>query len=103
MAEMDVQGMGAGGGRYLPQWGPAPAKVQNTKANISISGCIYMHPAHGNSNKSSAVAKVGDRLATIDMGRKVLGAVPLFRGGAESPSNTMSPVLRSIPPYYMAS
>jgi len=29
--------------------------------------------------KSSAVAEMGDRLATIDVGRK-LGAVPLFRG-----------------------
>ena len=29
-------------------------------------------------NKSSAVAEMGDRLATIDIGRKV-GVVPLFR------------------------
>jgi len=42
-------------------------------------------------NKSSALAQMGDRLATIDMGRK-LGAVPLFGGeGAGSSSNTMSP------------
>jgi len=35
---------------------------------------------------------MGDRLATIDMGRKVgrCCCAP-FRGGAESPSNTMSP------------
>jgi len=31
------------------------------------------------SNKCSTVAVMGDRLATIDMGR-ILGAVPLFRG-----------------------
>jgi len=31
-------------------------------------------------HKSSAVAEMGDRLATIDIGRK-LGAVPLFFGG----------------------
>ena len=31
------------------------------------------------SNKSSAAAEMGDHLATIDMGRKVVGAVPLFR------------------------
>jgi len=30
-------------------------------------------------NKCSAVAEMGDRFATIDMGRK-LGAVPLFGG-----------------------
>jgi len=33
-------------------------------------------------NKCSAVAVVGDRLATIDMGRKLGGLLcPLFRGG----------------------
>jgi len=32
---------------------------------------------------------MGDRLATIDMGRKVVGAVPLSMGGAESPSGTL--------------
>jgi len=38
------------------------------------------------------------RLATTDMGRK-LGAVPVWGGGAGSPSNTMSPGLRptSVP------
>jgi len=35
---------------------------------------------------------MGDRLATVGMGRKVEGAaVPLFVEGAGSPSNTMSP------------
>jgi len=37
--------------------------------------------------KSSVVAEMGDRLATIDMGRKVGAAVPLF-GGAGPPPNT---------------
>jgi len=41
--------------------------------------------------KSSAVAEVGDRLATVDMGRKVGRAA----GGAGSPSNTMSLGLRT--------
>ena len=40
-------------------------------------------------NKCSAVAETDDRLATIDMGRKVRVAVHLR--GAGSPSNTMSP------------
>jgi len=40
-------------------------------------------------NNCSAVAELGDRLATTDMGRKLEGCVPL--GGARSPSNTMSP------------
>jgi len=44
------------------------------------------------SNKSSAVAEMGFRLATIDMGRKVGGdALPLSVGEAGTPSNTMSP------------
>ena len=51
-------------------------------------------------NKSSAVAVMGDRLVTIDMGRKVDGAaVPLSVGGAGSRSNIMRPGPRptSIP------
>ena len=31
-------------------------------------------------DKSSAVAEMGDRLTTIDVGRKVGAAVPLFMG-----------------------
>jgi len=34
---------------------------------------------------SSAVAEMGDRLATVDMGRKVGADVPLAVGGAGSP------------------
>ena len=51
-------------------------------------------------NKSSAVAEMGDGLATIDMGRKVGGLLcPFFERRAESPFNTMSPGPRptSIP------
>jgi len=46
-----------------------------------------------NMYKSSAVAEMGHRFATIDMGRKVGAAVHLFFGGGswDSPSNTMSP------------
>ena len=43
---------------------------------------------------------MGDRLATIDMGRKVAGtAVPLSVEGAGSPFNTITPGLRptSVP------
>jgi len=44
------------------------------------------------SNKSSGVAEMGERLATIDMTRKVGGAAALLSvGGTGSPSNTMSP------------
>jgi len=50
------------------------------------------YESHG--NKSSAVAEMGDHLATIDMGQKVRGCCVSFRGGAGSPSNTMSPGLR---------
>ena len=55
-------------------------------------------------NKSLAVAEMGDHLATIDIGRKVGGCCAPFRGGgAGSPSNTMSPGTRPIPPYQVAS
>jgi len=50
-------------------------------------------------NKSSEVAEMGDRLATIDMGRKVGVCCVLSVGGAGSSSNTMSPWSRptSVP------
>ena len=55
-------------------------------------------------NKRSAVNQMGDRLATIDMGRK-LGGVPAFfgRGGAGSQSNTMWPEPRptSVPSFIL--
>ena len=42
-------------------------------------------------NKSSTAAELGDRLATLDMDRKLRG-VPIFgQGGAGPSSNTMSP------------
>jgi len=50
-------------------------------------------------NKSSAVAQVGERLATIDMGRK-RGLLCSFRsGGGGSPSNTMWQMGRGLSPY----
>ena len=51
--------------------------------------------------KSSAAAEMGDRLATIDMGRELGRVVPAFflggGGGAGSPSNTMWPGPMPIP------
>jgi len=46
---------------------------------LPISGTAE-HLSVENFNKCSAVAEMGDRLATIDMGRK-WGAVPLLGGG----------------------
>jgi len=42
-------------------------------------------------NKCSAVAEMGDRLATMDMNRKLGGGCAPLGQGAGSPSNTMSP------------
>jgi len=43
--------------------------------------------AHGcRLNKSSAVAEMGDRLATIDIGRKVRAAVTLRNGAQQLPT-----------------
>jgi len=52
--------------------------------------------------KSSAVAEMGDRLATIDMGRKVGGAVPLSVG-EPGPYLTQCRLGRGLPPYQVAS
>jgi len=65
------------------------AKYCNERVCMSVclSVCLSAHI----SIKISAVAEMGNRLATIDMGRKVGAAVPIFVGGAGSPCNTMSP------------
>ena len=47
-------------------------------------------------NKCSAVAEMGDRLATIDMGRKLKGAVPLL-GGDLAPHVTQCGLGRDLP------
>ena len=52
--------------------------------------------------KSSAVAEMGDRLVTIDMGRK-LGAVPFFLGGELGPHLTQSRLCRGLHLYQVAS
>jgi len=52
-------------------------------------------------HKSLAIAEMGDRLATIDIGRK-LGAVPLFFGGT-GPHLTQCRLGRGLPPYQVAS
>ena len=59
--------------------------------------CDVLNTTHVNSR--SAVPEMGDRLATIDMGRKVGAAVLLPVGESWSPSNTMSPGSRptSVP------
>ena len=51
-------------------------------------GAVYCYITK---NKSSAVTEMGDRLATIDMDRKVGGCCAPFRGGSGSPCNTVSP------------
>jgi len=52
-------------------------------------------------SKSSAVAEMGDRLATVDIGRKV-ESVPIWRGGA-GPHLTQCRLGRGLPPYQVAS
>jgi len=53
-------------------------------------------------NKSSTVAEMGDRLATIDMGRKVGAAVLLFVGEL-GPHLTQCSLGRGLPLYQVAS
>jgi len=59
-----------------------------------MTNCHQLPGYNGDANKSSTVAEMGDRLATIDIGRKKGAAVPLF-GGSCTPSNTMWPGSRS--------
>ena len=54
-------------------------------------------------NKSSAVAEMGDRLVTIDMGRKVGAVVPLSVGGELGPHLTQCGLDRGLSPYQVAS
>ena len=63
----------------------------------------WLNATHTVLNKSSAVAEMGDRLATIDMRRKWGGLLcPFLRGGTGSPSNTCR-LGRGLPPYQVAS
>ena len=55
--------------------------IRNLKGTFSDNKGILRHLHR---NKSSAVAEMGDRLTTIDMGRKV-GAVDLFPWGSGVP------------------
>jgi len=54
------------------------------------------------SNKCSAVAEMGDRLATIDMGRKEEEA-PVSLLGELGPYLTQCGLVRGLPPYQVAS
>jgi len=55
-------------------------------------------------NKSSAVDQMGDRLATIDMGRKLGGVPAFFRKGAELGLNlTKCGRSRGLPPCQVSS
>jgi len=65
--------------------------TQNALFGLRVNGQMpAVHSASLKTNKtSSAVAEMGGRLATIDIGRK-LGAV-LLSVDAGSPSNTMWP------------
>jgi len=60
--------------------------------------------SNSDNNKCLAVVEMGNRLATIDMGRK-LGAVPLlFLGGGElGPYLTQCGLGHSLPSYQVAS
>ena len=74
-------------------------------AHSPLNWCSFdsLHQYHRlilSTNKSSPVAEMGDRLATIDMGRKAGGGLlcHFFRGGgAGFPCNTMWPGLRPTP------
>ena len=76
---------------YRPRCRVAKMFLKKTFGIIQAScGCLeWWYASHPQCNKSSAVAEMGDRLATIDMGRRLGAAVTPLGGGAGSPSNTM--------------
>jgi len=65
----------------------------------ALADCIL---ALYTANKSSAFAEMGDRLATIDNGRKVGAAVPLSMGEL-NPNLIQCGLGRGLPPYQVAS
>jgi len=69
----------------LCAYSEVPDNYQHQASSV-LAKRVYLHRVP---DKSSAVAEMGDRLATVDMGRKVGGCSPLcpFWEGA---SNTMS-------------
>ena len=51
----------------------------NNMDTVTVRHCQHLK------NKCSTVAEIGDRLASIDMGRKLGEAVPTFCGGGLGP------------------
>ena len=67
-------------------------QVSFTTRYVRASLLLYsLFHSKWKTNKSSTVAEMGDRLATIHMGRKLAGLCPLVFRGDWAPSNTMSP------------
>ena len=74
----------------------------NVKLSVSFNSLHYRHfTLHHIMYKGSTVAEMGDRLARIDMGRKVGAVVPLLGGGRELGLRLTQPGLRrsGLPPY----
>jgi len=72
-----------------------------SKSNINCPA--YHYCIMCKHNKSSAVTEMGDRLATIDMGRKVGGMLCPFPWGEVVPHLTQCGLHRGLPPYHVAS
>jgi len=78
----------------IPDFYKTRTALPVTQPTLSKHHCQDLKALLPTKNKSSAVAEMGNRLATIDTGRKVGGsggAVPLYMGRAGSPSNKMWP------------
>ena len=74
---------------------PSQAGVQNVAISVPVCLLVCL-------NKSSAVAEMGDHLATVDMARKVGASVPLS-GGELGPHLTQCRLGQGLPPYQVAS
>jgi len=73
-------------------WRALTPSLHTMQHTLTLDNCMTSQ------QELSAAAEMGDRFATIDIGRKVGGGgcCAPFRGGAGFPSNTMSPGPRPI-------
>jgi len=97
-------------------WNKSRKKTDRTPANthFTLKWCcvcvcllnelIHYRQLSSKSYKSSAVAEMGDHLATIDMGEKCRGLLCPFQWGGElGPHLSQYGLGRGLPPYQVAS
>ena len=73
--------------------------MRDSKVQVSrCVGCVKSSVLGTDLNKCSAAAEMGDRLATLDVGRKVGAAVPRFSGDRRRSEAEATAMDRAAPP-----